>query len=301
MSVTMEAKIRELGCMFQRMLKQRDDRPTSSSEDWMSQRLAFEEKYVVDRQIGSGGFGTVYAGLRIADQTKVAIKYISKRKITKYVKIGDHRLPREVYFLKVVADIEGVIRLLDCYEMEDSFLVVLECPSRCQDLFDYITQKGRLEEWHARQFFRQIVETVIRLFNCGVVHLDLKDENVLVDLESGQVKLIDFGASECLREAEYTQFEGTRVYSPPEWITNHSYTANGATVWSLGVLLYDMACGDIPFEADEEIAAAKVVFKENNLSQQLKDLIRKCLSVDPRQRPTLDDLLRHPWMQMTSE
>lgn len=92
--------------------------------------------------------------------------------------------------------------------MEDSFLVVLECPSRCQDLFDYITQKGRLEERQTRQFFRQIVETVIRLFNCGVVHLDIKDENVLVDLNSGNVKLIDFGASECLKDAEYTQFEG---------------------------------------------------------------------------------------------
>jgi serine/threonine protein kinase len=143
--------------------------------------------------------------------------------------------------------------------------------------------------------FRQIVETTIALHDAGVVHRDIKDENVLIDPETRHVHLIDFGSGTFLHDDIYTDFEGTRVYSPPEWIRCRRYRAVPAAVWSLGVLLFDMVCGDIPFERDEQIVKAEFRLRKK-ISPEVEDLIRQCLNIDASCRPSLAQVLGHPWM-----
>ena len=208
------------------------------------------------------------------------------------------KVPLEVALLTTLKSVPGVVRFLEYFEKKDSFVIVMERPENSMDLFDYITENGPLEEVEARGLFRQVVETVAACQNEGVLHRDIKDENILVDTENGDIKLIDFGSGAFTNEdaEEFTEFEGTRVYSPPEWILLSRYRGSEATVWSLGILLYDMVCGDIPWETDDQICAADLDFSQLSLSVECQDLIRSCLTVMPSNRITLECIISHPWL-----
>jgi len=237
----------------------------------------------------------VYAGVRRRDLLQVAVKEVSKaRAVTMDV---DREVPLEVALMQQVNDVPGVIRMIDYFDMADYFYIVMERVNNCKDLFDFISDKGPLQEGLAKRLFQQIIDTVLQCHSKGVLHRDIKDENILIDLSTNQLKLIDFGSGAYAHNEIYTDFDGTRVYSPPEWVKFRRYRADGLTVWSLGILLYDMVCGDIPFESDAQIKRAQLYWRpELNISHECKDLISRCLVIEPQSRIKLNQLKTHPWL-----
>lgn len=261
---------------------------------------SFHMEYKMNNILGKGGFGTVYSGIRRVDQMEVAIKQVYRDKVEDWDILHGKKLPLELSLLYQVQSVRGVIQLLEYYEEKDFFIYVMEKLKPSMDLFDFITENGRLHEDTARNFFHQIVDTAIACNKKGIIHLDIKDENIVVDLDTFNVKLIDFGSGKYATDNVYTNFNGTKMYSPPEWIQHRKYHGLPATVWSLGILLYLMVCEDVPFQKEHEICDAKVVFKRSDLSTDCKDLINQCLRRCSHERIHLNDIPKHPWVLLPS-
>ncbi|CAF0977797.1 unnamed protein product [Didymodactylos carnosus] len=253
-------------------------------------------RYLISHKVGSGGFADVYAGICKKNGLPVAIKVIPKKRMRE-ITTPEGKLPLEVVLLKRVAKVKNVIKLYEYFTHNDQLIIVLERPESCCDLYDFISERGGIDERLARDFFKQSVQILQDVHRCGVLHRDVKDENFLVDMKTGELLLIDFGSGALLHDGIYTEFEGTQVYSPPEWITCRRYFGLPATVWSLGILLYDMVVGDIPFTDDLQIIKCQLKFPEH-LSQECINLITCCLSIRSSERPTTEQCIQSDWLKL---
>ncbi|KAK3517066.1 hypothetical protein QTP86_019551, partial [Hemibagrus guttatus] len=265
-----------------------------------SPEKSFENEYRLGPVLGRGGFGLVCEGQRISDGLQVAIKLVLRSKVQEWTELAgeSNPVPMEVGVLLRLRDPGhcGVIHMLDWFEVPgQGFFYVLQRPLPCQDLYSFITERGGIDESLAGRFLKQVVEAVQFCHSRGILHGDIKDENILVNTNTRDIKLIDFGSATLLKDTEYTVFAGTRVYSPPEWITQQCYKALPLTVWSLGILLFDMVCGDIPFTEDSGIISAVPVFTKP-VSDECQSLVRRCLAKLPEDRPSLDQILVHPFI-----
>uniref|UniRef100_A0A8V5H3E4 Serine/threonine-protein kinase 1 n=1 Tax=Melopsittacus undulatus TaxID=13146 RepID=A0A8V5H3E4_MELUD len=189
------------------------------------------------------------------------------------------RIPMEIAMMrKVRSDCSTIIQLLHWFELPDSFLLVLERPEPSQDLYELIRNRGLVPESPAQGIFLQVLRAVRHCHSRGVLHRDIKSNNIIIHLVTGKIKLIDFGCSTQLRNMVYTKFSGTPLYYPPEWFLYHCYHGRPAAIWSLGVLLYEMVCGVLPF---------RLVVP--GFSPECQQLIRWCLNMKDWARPSLED------------
>nr|CAB3264884.1 serine/threonine-protein kinase pim-3-like [Phallusia mammillata] len=260
---------------------------------------AFKKIYDIRGIIGAGGGGTVYAGTRKSDNVQVAIKQVPKAKVKRWGKLDGRVVPIEFELLHRAATSgnKGVIGMLDWYERRNSYILVMERPQPVIDLFDYLNQHGALPENVARNIFRQIVEAVIHCHANGVVHRDIKDENVLLNLHTSEAKLIDFGCGTLMKEAPYTEFAGTPEFYPPEWFIERRYSGRRVDAWSLGVLLYTMVEAEVPFQKEKDIIACELRHKRAHaISDACRHLIGSMLCKDQYKRLTLENVLQHPWL-----
>lgn len=259
----------------------------------------FHSKYTVLNEIGKGGGGTVYAGKRKSDGLEVAIKKIDMKTVKRWSQIKGQTVPIEfALYKKAAANNKAVVQPLDWFEHKKKYLLVMERTRNVMDLFDLMNCKGPLPEKSAKKIFKQVVNAVRVCHKNGVVHRDIKDENVLVNPETFEAKLIDFGCAARLKEADYLEFAGTPEFYPPEWFKSRRYNGRLLDTWSLGVLLYTMIESEVPFKERADICKCNLQFKRSTRSSSLcRKFIREMLDVDEKKRIRLDDILSHPWMK----
>lgn len=253
--------------------------------------------YEIYETIGSGGFAKVKLGRHILTGEKVAIKIMSKKDL------GDD-LPRVKLEIEAMKNLshQHICRLYQVIETSTQIFMVIEyCPGG--ELFDYIIAKDRLSEEETRVFFRQIVSAIAYVHSQGYAHRDLKPENLLIDADHN-LKLIDFGL--CARPKGGLSYElmtccGSPAYAAPELIQGKAYIGSEADVWSMGVLLFALLCGYLPFDDDNCMVLYRKITrgKYDNphwLSPGSILLLNQMMQVEPKRRLTVRQLLDHPWV-----
>ncbi|MCL4160146.1 UNVERIFIED_CONTAM: hypothetical protein GTU68_026885 [Idotea baltica] len=255
--------------------------------------------YNVSHPLCSGGFGKIYAGFRIRDGYPVALKRIRKSRIPLW-EDKDKKRPLEITMMQLLSSLPNVIQLLDWLEDDKYFLLILERPEPCKDLYKYILEDGIIPEDEAKELFSEAVRIFKEIFGRGIIHHDIKLENILItrdDSGKSTLKIIDFGAANFASEESCKRCNGTRNYCPPEWFRSQEFHGQPASVWSLGVVLYEMTNGKSLFQNKDDILRGKICFDESlELSPSLKGFILSLLKQDPSERPSLDQMLSHPWM-----
>ncbi|XP_041316340.1 hormonally up-regulated neu tumor-associated kinase isoform X1 [Pyrgilauda ruficollis] len=259
--------------------------------------------YLIGRKLGEGSFAKVREGLHVITGEKVAVKVIDKKRAKKDTYVTKN-LRREGQIQQMIRH-PNIAQLLDILETENSYYLVMElCPGG--NLMHKIYEKKRLEEHEARKYIRQLILAVEHLHRAGVVHRDLKIENLLLD-EDNNIKLIDFGLSNCAGILGYSDpFStqcGSPAYAAPELLARKKYGPK-IDVWSIGVNMYAMLTGTLPFTVEPFSLRAlyqKMVDKEMNpfptqLSSAAINFLRSLLEPDPAKRPNIQQALANRWL-----
>ncbi|KAF3165685.1 hypothetical protein TWF225_008677 [Orbilia oligospora] len=259
--------------------------------EFSSPELRHVGNYTLGRLIGKGSFGNVYlATHKLTNGSKVVLKSAQK---------NDPNLAREIHHHRQLIH-PHIVRLYEVVVTESLVWMVLEyCPGA--ELYDYLIKNGRLSTETAQKIFAQLVGAVAYVHQKNCVHRDLKLENIMLDRHEN-VKLCDFGFTrEYERLRPLQTFCGTVCYSAPEMVKGEKYLGQAVDVWSLGVILYALLCGELPFDEDDETSTKLKILNEEpkypeHLDADAVALIKSLLSKRPISRPTLLEILVHPFL-----
>ncbi|RPA77255.1 kinase-like protein [Ascobolus immersus RN42] len=259
--------------------------------EFSSPDLSTVGNYTLGRLIGRGSFGKVYLGHhKLTNNSKVVLKSAFKH---------DANLAREIHHHRQLVH-PHIARLYEVIVTETMVWLVLEyCPG--DELYGYLVKHGRLDTEKVERIFSQLVGAVSYVHAKNCVHRDLKLENILLDKHEN-VKLCDFGFTrEYERNKLLDTYCGTVCYSAPEMLKGEKYHAYAVDVWSLGVILYTLLVGELPFDEDDELLTkAKILEGEpkyhDHMPEEAVNLIKLCLSKNPMDRPGFDAILSHPYL-----
>ncbi|KAG9389509.1 Protein kinase domain [Carpediemonas membranifera] len=259
------------------------------------------DKYEVGRTIGSGAFGKVKYGVNTVTGEAVAIKILDRQRLSRANMSA--QIKKEIRVLKALNH-DSIVRLHDVLTSKTKIFLVMELITG-GELFERLATSGKFSESTGRMFLHQLVSGLDYMHKKGIAHRDLKPENLLLNAD-GDLKISDFGlASEDAARMLKTVC-GTPNYIAPEILRSQPYDGKRADIWSVGVILYVMLAGFMPFEdPSQQTLIRNIVEARYNcpswFSEDARDLISKMINPDVAQRITIPDILAHPWMLVDSE
>lgn len=276
-------------------------------------RILQKTGYQIKKQIGSGSYARVYRVREIATKKDFAVKVIHPSKHSRQYR--NKMLPRELLILAKIHH-KNIIKVKKIYsdKNHDTILIVMTFATH-GTLHDYLDDKGPLKESEAKKFFLPICQAVQFMHNLPdpVAHRDLKLDNILLDANN-EPKLTDFSYTRfCTDVADpksghimSTTYCGTEPYLAPEVLLEKPYDPIPADVWSLGVCLFMLLNEKYPFKGDHRAIRKQALNKEwgfqksikDKLTPGVKDLVTKMLEPDPKKRITINEVMKHSWINV---
>ncbi|KAJ3326263.1 hypothetical protein HDV06_000139 [Boothiomyces sp. JEL0866] len=287
--------------------RQKSNQPDNSlSEDKNSKKNYGSKGSVVGNYqlletIGEGSFAKVKIAIHQPTQQKVAIKIIDKTKMTDEYSIKN--VHREAQVLRSL-DHPNIIKLFEVMETKKNIFLILEY-AEGGELLEYIVEKGKLREEEAKRLTKQVLSAIEHAHSMKIVHRDLKAENLLLD-ENMNIKISDFGLSNYYDPKNFLQTCcGSPVYSAPELIDGKHYIGPEVDIWSLGINVYAMVVGDLPFADSNLTALYESILKgkyelPEHVTPDCRDFLSKMLQTQPKKRSTCAQLTEHIWLTESS-
>jgi len=278
--------------------KQQENDPDNNEavEKSCQKRNKRVQNYALKEELGHGTFGSVRLAVHLISGESVAIKVLEKKQI----KCEDDftRIIREIKVLKLLNN-KNIVKLLEVIDTPQRIYLVTELVHG-GELFNYVINHQRLDEKEACHIFRQICAAVYYCHSRKVCHRDLKLENILIN-ENREIKIIDFGLSNVLQKDYYLKTAcGSPSYAAPEMLSQKKYNGPMIDIWALGVILFAMLAGYLPFDDDDLQKLYKKIISgvfriPAFISASAGDLISKILVTDPNKRISLKEITQHPW------
>ncbi|XP_031437418.1 MAP/microtubule affinity-regulating kinase 3 isoform X7 [Clupea harengus] len=252
--------------------------------------------YRLLKTIGKGNFAKVKLARHILTGREVAIKIIDKTQLNP---TSLQKLFREVRIMKILNH-PNIVKLFEVIETEKTLYLIMEYASG-GEVFDYLVAHGRMKEKEARAKFRQIVSAVQYCHQKRIVHRDLKAENLLLDADMN-IKIADFGFSnEFTVGNKLDTFCGSPPYAAPELFQGKKYDGPEVDVWSLGVILYTLVSGSLPFDGQNLKELRERVLRGKYripfyMSTDCENLLKRFLVLNPSKRGTLEQIMKDRWI-----
>nr|NP_001369003.1 nuak family kinase, isoform K [Drosophila melanogaster]NP_001369009.1 nuak family kinase, isoform Q [Drosophila melanogaster]QJC18452.1 nuak family kinase, isoform K [Drosophila melanogaster]QJC18458.1 nuak family kinase, isoform Q [Drosophila melanogaster] len=259
-------------------------------------RKKLRQRFDIIKKLGQGTYGKVQLGINKETGQEVAIKTIKKCKIEAEADLV--RIRREVQIMSSVHH-PNIIHIYEVFENREKMVLVMEFAAG-GELYDYLSERKVLTEEEARRIFRQVATAVYYCHKHKICHRDLKLENILLD-EKGNAKIADFGLSNVFDDQRLLgTFCGSPLYASPEIVEGTPYQGPEVDCWSLGVLLYTLVYGSMPFDGSNFKRLVKQIsqgdYYEPRKPSRASTLIRDMLTVCPRKRASIEQICSHWWV-----
>lgn len=257
------------------------------------------QRFDIIKKLGQGTFGKVQLGINKETGQEVAIKTIKKSKIESDADLI--RIRREIQIMSSVQH-PNIIHIYEVFENREKMVLVMEYAAG-GELYDYLSERKVLAEDEARRIFRQIATACYYCHKHKICHRDLKLENILLD-ENNNAKIADFGLSNVFDDQRLLNtFCGSPLYASPEIVKGTPYQGPEVDCWSLGVLLYTLVYGAMPFDGSNFKRLVKQIsqgdYYEPSKPSPASPLIRDMLTVNPKKRADIEQICSHWWVNET--
>ena len=260
----------------------------NNSETIAADAKRFAKSFSIEEEIIKSANGIVYSGFDLATGEAVIVKQIPKTSISEYIFMDGRQIPSEIFYqFKAAEASEAVVQPLDFFERKSSFVLVMEKIEAVTDLYEFVREHGALSEEAALFIFKQVLEAVQEMEAVGISHRDIKDENILINPETLQIFIIDFGCASEVSEASTPR--GTPEYWVPEIFTTGCCSTESADCWALGSLLYILLTGSWKFE---NLSVIRNFNEEKHIRPELRSLFDFIFHPASSKRPSLSSLLK---------